>query len=264
MWAKVVLNLLSNALKFTFDGGITVRLGARRPDGRPDGQRHRHRRSRPRSSSSCSSGSPGSPARARAPTRARASASPWSPNSSPCTAGRSGVESSRARAARSRSGSRAATGTCPRTPAVDDAVAAQSQPVGQAGRGYRRRGAALVRRRGPTGRTGGGGRRTVAHLDGQRDGQADARLGADPAAGDGRPSVLVADDNADMRDYVSRLLERDYRVRTADDGARSRCDMVHERPAGPAADRRDDARDGRVRAGARRCGATRRRPRSRS
>jgi signal transduction histidine kinase len=26
MWAKVVLNLLSNALKFTFDGGITVRL----------------------------------------------------------------------------------------------------------------------------------------------------------------------------------------------------------------------------------------------
>src|SRR4029077_17713461 len=26
MWAKIVLNLLSNALKFTFDGGVTVRL----------------------------------------------------------------------------------------------------------------------------------------------------------------------------------------------------------------------------------------------
>ena len=25
LWAKIVLNLLSNALKFTFEGGITVR-----------------------------------------------------------------------------------------------------------------------------------------------------------------------------------------------------------------------------------------------
>ena len=29
MWAKIVLNLLSNALKFTFEGGVTVRIGGR-------------------------------------------------------------------------------------------------------------------------------------------------------------------------------------------------------------------------------------------
>ena len=33
MWEKIVLNLLSNALKFTFEGGVTVAL--RLPDGMP-------------------------------------------------------------------------------------------------------------------------------------------------------------------------------------------------------------------------------------
>ena len=46
MWEKVVLNLLSNALKFTFDGSISVAVARRgRPGGRP-GRRHRHRRPR--------------------------------------------------------------------------------------------------------------------------------------------------------------------------------------------------------------------------
>ena len=43
MWEKVVLNLLSNALKFTFDGTISVSLRAEDvPRGAP-GQRHRER-----------------------------------------------------------------------------------------------------------------------------------------------------------------------------------------------------------------------------
>ena len=39
------------------------------------------------------------------------------------------------------------------------------------------------------------------------------------SASDRRASVLVADDNADMRDYLKRLLSPDYEVRTAADGA---------------------------------------------
>jgi PAS domain S-box-containing protein len=39
-----------------------------------------------------------------------------------------------------------------------------------------------------------------------------------PAVEAGRPTVLVVDDNADMREYVSGLLADDYQVRTAQDG----------------------------------------------
>ncbi len=40
----------------------------------------------------------------------------------------------------------------------------------------------------------------------------------EPAAPDGRPRVLVVDDNADMRDYVAGLLAADYAVQTAANG----------------------------------------------
>ena len=48
MWAKIVLNLLSNALKFTFNGSITVALDAARRPRAParDGHRHRDRAGR--------------------------------------------------------------------------------------------------------------------------------------------------------------------------------------------------------------------------
>ncbi|HYV66443.1 MAG TPA: ATP-binding protein, partial [Myxococcales bacterium] len=45
-----------------------------------------------------------------------------------------------------------------------------------------------------------------------------ARRTAGPAAEDGRPRVLVADDNADMRQYIARLLAEHYRVEAVADG----------------------------------------------
>ena len=50
-----------------------------------------------------------------------------------------------------------------------------------------------------------------------------------PAAGDDRPEILVVDDNADLRMYLTRLLEADYVVRTAVDGADALA-QVSERP----------------------------------
>ncbi|HLJ22055.1 MAG TPA: ATP-binding protein, partial [Stellaceae bacterium] len=45
-----------------------------------------------------------------------------------------------------------------------------------------------------------------------------------------RPTVLLADDNADMRDYVRRLLAARYEVRTAEDGAAALAAAREQRP----------------------------------
>ena len=66
-------------------------------------------------------------------------------------------------------------------------------------------------------------------------------------AGPEKPRVLVVDDNADIREYVASLLSGDYLVQTAVDGA----DGARAGPraaAGPGHHRRDDAADGRLRA----------------
>jgi PAS domain S-box-containing protein len=62
---------------------------------------------------------------------------------------------------------------------------------------------------------------------------AELRPEAEVPAGDLRPRILLVEDNADMRDYVRRLLEPRYEVETAVDGeaalhaiARSRPDLV--------------------------------------
>ncbi|MBW8768631.1 MAG: response regulator [Gemmatimonadetes bacterium] len=54
-----------------------------------------------------------------------------------------------------------------------------------------------------------------------------ARLRQDDApAAEERATVLVVDDNADMRDYIARLLAADYAVRTVENG-RAALDVVH-------------------------------------
>ncbi|WP_158622159.1 ATP-binding protein [Corallococcus praedator] len=57
-----------------------------------------------------------------------------------------------------------------------------------------------------------------------------ARLPHEEVVGGVRPRVLLADDNADMRDYVRRLLERRYRVTAVPNGAEALRSARESRP----------------------------------
>ena len=191
MWAKIVLNLLSNALKFTFEGGIAVRA-RRRPATSAEltRDRHRHRHRPGTSSRGCSSASTASAAPARAPTRARASGSRWWPSWPRCTAATASVESTPGERQHVRGPAAARRRAPARRPGRrTTARHAVGRPPG---RGLPGRGAALARR---------------------------ARRAPATATRDGRPRVLVVDDNADMRDYIAALLGEQLRGR---DGARRR------------------------------------------
>ena len=85
MWAKIVMNLLSNALKFTFAGGVTVRVARDRRRGGADGHATPASASIRPSRSGSSSASIASSARARAATRGPGSGSRWSPSWRTCT-----------------------------------------------------------------------------------------------------------------------------------------------------------------------------------
>jgi PAS domain S-box-containing protein len=56
------------------------------------------------------------------------------------------------------------------------------------------------------------------------------QTGESPAAPQDAPRILVADDNADMRAYVSRLLGATYRVEAVEDGAQAFARAIQARP----------------------------------
>ena len=151
----------------------------------------------------CSSASTGSRASAAARSKAPASASPWCRSSSGCTA-----ERSRPRARR------ASGATFTISHPVRNRPSRGGQDRQRRARGPRPRCAPAPssRRRcagcRPAGRRGGDARRP-----GRRSAATFRSPGGPPA-----PRILVADDNADMRNYVRRLLEPRWEVEAVSDG----------------------------------------------
>ncbi len=189
MWAKIVLNLLSNALKATFTGGVTVRLAAREGGaelsvtdtgiGIPPAEQARlferfHRV-------------------VGAELRSHEGSGIGLALVAELTALHGG---SVAVASRPGHGStftvRIPIGTAhlPDDQVVHDSTD-ELPPLREYGAGY------------------------LAEADRWFDSTRGSESGPD---GTGRPRVLVVDDNADMRDYVSQLLDQDYAVATAIDG----------------------------------------------
>ncbi|MCW2778500.1 MAG: histidine kinase [Frankiales bacterium] len=190
MWAKIVLNLLSNALKFTFEGGITVRLDAVDGSARlvvsdtgtgiPEDQQ---------------AGLFGRFVRvAGARSRSHEGSGIGLALVADLAAAHGGtveVESAPGRGSAFTVCVPLGSEHLPADQLVDAPVEAPDT-ADRTARGF----LAEALRWLTGGRTGGRER----------------------SRGTGRPVVLVVDDNADMRDYVARLLAADHEVLTASDG----------------------------------------------
>ncbi len=207
MWETIVLNLMSNAFKFTFEGEIGVELREERRK-RPIGRaRHAGSAFPPTNCRSSSIASTASRARAGAASKARASVWRSSRSSSDNTAAASAsrAKSAAARPSRSwrRSGLRICRPSGSKSTQDDAPVAVRAQSfVEEALRWL----------------PGGPGADILFDAGAAQETRV-AQVGGMPAGSPEPRRVLLADDNADLRSYIARLLaDRGYEVETVVDG----------------------------------------------